>query len=596
MKLIEVDIYDFKSIKKEKVKLNGNQLCFVGKNECGKSSIIQAISYLNFLAYEFSENLLNKSSKSYPKGLPVIIGLFSITKETYSKLIKILSEEINLELFKNVPVNSDNSFIQLKRWGNGLSNISLILTDKEKYSLNISEQIKNKAKFWNDFYENIYPNIEYYENEELLLEPATVEQLLSTEKKYETFRRLLYISGCEDLTVLETDNDSFISNYLVNIEEKFNDILRKHYKQDESINIRIPTIRGNKLSLVIRDNTKNSLSIDERSPGFKYYFSFLINKLYAKQKNGNKKAILLLDEPGNNLHPQGSKDLLISFNEIAENSQLLYTTHNPFLTIRNNIDALTFVYKSPKEGTKINHKPFLNKYQVLRKELGILLNDSFLLGDINLVVEGNTEKLAFHRLFQNEKYKKLEWLNVYNAGGVTNISQTLNYLGENNLDLAGIAIFDSDSEAINEKKKKGYIKAMKNKKWFSVEINDVFSDKTKQRTFEDLFPQEIYIRAFNDYCITIKDIGVFDNKYTNYEYKEPIQPPIINTLEEHFFSFINEENKKQNSITKQDVIRNVLDLIDSMEQNEQEKVLSNVNKMLDKIIIAYKKIEKYVAN
>lgn len=594
MKLIEAEIYDFKSIKKEKVKLNGNQICFVGKNECGKSSIIQAISYLNFLDYEFEYTHLNKSSKSYPKGLPIIIGLFEVTNETYVKLIEILSDEIHLELLE-IPKSLEKAYIQLKRWGNGISNLSLILTDKENFRLDISAQVEHKAKFWNDFYEKIYPNIEYYENEELLLEPATVEQLLSPEKKFETFRRLLYISGCDDLSILDTEDDNFISTYLSNLEDVFNEILKKHYKQDESINVRIQTIRGNKLSLVIRDNTKLSFAIDERSPGFKYYFSFLINKLYSKTKNGNKKNILLLDEPGNNLHPNGSKDLLISFNEIAENSQLLYTTHNPFLTIRNNVDALAFVYKSPKEGTKINHKPFLNKYQILRKELGILLNDSFLLGDINLVVEGNTEKLAFHRFFQDEKYKKLEWLNIYNAGGVTNISQTLNYLGKNNLDLAGIAIFDSDGEAINEKKKTGYINAMKNKKWTSIEINDAFSD-TKERTFEDLFPQEIYVNAFNKYCNSIKDIGVFDNDYKAYEYNKPLDTPIINILEEHFFSFIKDERKKENSITKQDVIRNVLDKIDGMEIKEREKALTNISKLLDKIIVAYQKVEKNVEN
>lgn len=595
MKLIEAEIHNFKSIKKEKISLNGSQLCFVGKNECGKSSIIQAISYLNFIDYELTKNQLNKSSKNYPKGLPIVIGLFSVSSETYSKLIDLLSSELSQDLLNNLPENSNKSFIQLKRWGNGISNISLILTDKADYLINLSEQVNNKAKFWSDFYENIYPNIEYYENEELLLEPATIEELLSTDKKFETFRRLLYISGCEDLSLLDTDDDNFISTYLSKLEDTFNETLKKHYKQDESINVRIQTIRGNKLSLVIKDNTKLSFAIDERSPGFKYYFSFLINKLYSKIKNGNRKTILLLDEPGNNLHPNGSKDLLLSFNEIAENSQLLYTTHNPFLTIRNNIDALIFVYKSQKEGTKINHKPFLNKYQVLRKELGILLNDSFLLGDINLVVEGNTEKLAFHRLFQNEKYKKLEWLNIYNAGGVTNISQTLNYLGVNNLDLAGIAIFDSDGEAFKEKKKRGYTNAMKSKKWTSIEINDVFSDK-EERTFEDLFPQEVYVRAFNNYCNSIKDIGVFDNKYTDYEYKEPLKLPIINVLEEHFFSFINDGRKKENSITKQDVIRNVLDIIDKMESNVKEKALLNTNKLLDKIIVEYIKIEKNATN
>lgn len=595
MKLVEIEIHDFKSIKKEKISINGNQLCLVGKNECGKSTIIQAISHLNFIDYELETKFLNKSSKNYPTGLPIIIGLFEVSKESYLKLRELLLNNTDFPLILDLPVESENSFIQLKRWGNGISNISLLLTDKVNYAVDVSEKIKNKAKFLNDFYEKIYPNIEYFENEELLLEPATIEQLLSNERKYETFRRLLYISGCKDINILENDDDSFISTYLSQIEDSFNEILKKHYKQDESINVRIQTIRGNKLSLIIKDSTKLSFGIEERSPGFKYYFSFLVNKLYSKIKNGDRKTILLLDEPGNNLHPNGSKDLLVSFNEIAENAQLIYTTHNPFLTIRNNIDSLIFVNKSPKEGTKINHKPFLNKYQILRKELGILLNDSFLLGDINLVVEGNTEKLAFHRLFQLEKYRNLEWLNIYNAGGVTNISQALNYLGDNNLGLSGIVVLDSDSEAVNEKTKKGFANAMKSKKWTSIEINEVFNDN-KERTFEDLFPQNIYIDAFNRYCQSIHDIGVFDKKYANYEYQDPIEVPIIRELEKHFFSFINENRKKTNSITKQDVIRTVLDIIEQLEDSQKDTALDNTYKLLNKINSSYNKFEKNATN
>jgi len=595
MKLIEIEIHDFKSIRKEKVTVKDNQLCFVGKNECGKSSIIQAISYLNFIDYELENKHLNKSSKHYPTGLPIIIGLFAISKGTFLKLRELLLNEIDIFALTSLPSESENSFIQLKRWGNGISNISLILTDKENYVINISQITENKAKFWNNFYEKIYPNIEYFENEELLLEPATVEQLLSNERKFETFRRLLFISGCKDLNILENDDDNFISTYLSQLEDSFNEILKKHYKQDESINIRIQTIRGNKLSLIIKDSTKLSFAIEERSPGFKYYFSFLVNKLYSKIKNGDRKTILLLDEPGNNLHPSGSKDLLISFNEIAENSQLIYTTHNPFLTIRNNIDSLVFVNKSSKEGTKINQKPFLNKYQILRKELGILLNDSFLLGDINLIVEGNTEKLAFHRLFQLEKYKKLEWLNIYNADGVTNVSQTLNYLGENNLGLSGIVILDSDNEAVSEKSKKGFANALKSKKWIPIEINEAFND-SKERTFEDLFPQDIYINAFNMYCNSISEIGVFDKEYSNYEYQNQIDVPIIRELEKHFFSFIKEDRKKINSITKQDIIRNVLDILELLDDTQKEIALDNTYKILNKIYSSYIKLEKYVAN
>jgi predicted ATP-dependent endonuclease of OLD family len=595
MNLIEVEIHSFKSIKNVNLKLNGNQICLVGKNECGKSSIIQAISYLNCLDNELKSIFLNKSDKSYPEGLPIISGLFTITDKTYIKLYKLLLNNIDQSGISKIPQTSQKSHLQVKRWGNGLSNISIILTDRENYVFNITDSIKSKTGFWSSFFETIYPNIEYFENEELLLEPATVGQLLSIDRKYETFRRLLYISGCKDIKILETDDDNFISTYLSQIEDKFNEILKKHYKQDESINVRIQTIRGNKLSLIIRDSTKLSFAIDERSPGFRYYFSFLINKLYSKLKNSDRKTILLLDEPGNSLHPNGAKDLLISFNEIAENSKLIYTTHNPFLTIRNCVDSLIFVSKTPKDGTIINHKSFMNKYQILRKELGILLNDSFLLGDINLIVEGNTEKLAFHRLFQSAKYRNLEWLNIYNAGGVTNISQAINYLGENNLDLAGIAFIDSDKEAKDEKKKKGFINAMKSKKWFSIEVNDVFED-TNERTFEDLFPQELYINAFNEYCNSIVNIGIFDQKYINYEFTQNQETPIIRKLEDHFFSFINEDKKKLNSITKQDVIRILLDKIDAMDSNEKNLALLNCTNLLDKIIVLTKNIEKNATN
>ena len=65
MRLINVEIMDFKSIKHEKIDIKGSKICFVGKNESGKSSIIQAISYLNFVEKEFPNNVLNKSSKLF---------------------------------------------------------------------------------------------------------------------------------------------------------------------------------------------------------------------------------------------------------------------------------------------------------------------------------------------------------------------------------------------------------------------------------------------------------------------------------------------------------------------------------------------------
>jgi predicted ATP-dependent endonuclease of OLD family len=590
MNLRKVEIFDFKSVKHEKLEINTNQLCLVGKNECGKSSIIQAISFLAFLETSLQTNFINKSSVNYPNGFPVITGVFQLTMSSFEKLTTMFDSKL-FEGSKDV----EKIHLQVKRWGNGLSNISLTLSDREKFAFDLLKVTQQKSQFINTFCEEIYPNIEYYENEELLIEAATVEDLLGNDRKFETFRRLLYVGGCKDLNLLNSSDDLFLSTFHATTEDRLNVILKKHYKQDESIKINLRTIRDNKLSLVIKDSSGQSFAIEERSPGFRYYFSFLINKLWSKVKNENKNTILLLYEPGSSLHPNGAKDLLKSFAEITESSQIIYTTHNPFLTVRNCIDSLVFVDKSSLEGTKIKRKTYLNKYQILRKELGILLNDSFLIGDINLVVEGATEKLAFHRLFQIEKYQELEWLNIYNADGVTNVSQSLNYLGKNNLNLSGLVFMDSDEEARKEKTKKGYTNAITEKNWEFLEVNDVFKDN-QDRTFEDLFPQNLYVDAFNSYCNSLKNLEVFDKDFENFELKEPIPTPLINQLSVHYKSFISDEKKSSASITKQDVMRNLLNTIDSMNEKDKNKALENCYKILDKIKSKVKGIENYVSN
>ncbi len=593
MKLISAEIFDFKSISYEKLEINNNQLCIVGKNESGKSSVISAISYLNILDTEFNYSQLSKSSEKYPNGLPVVYGTFQLKKSIYTKLYSLLSDFLLPDDLAKIHKQSENCLLQLKRWGNGISNISVSILDKGKFGIIISNKVKDVAKFYDRFFNDIYPNIEYFENEDLLIEPSTIDELLDNNKKFETFRKLLVIGGCNNFNDLKNPDINFVTTYLSDIEIKLNHIFKKHYKQDQSINIKIVPALGDKLNLIICDNSNKSFSINERSPGFQYYFSFLVNKLYSKHINGHKNTIILLDEPGQGLHPKGAKDLLKTFDDISESAQIIYTTHNPFLAVRNSIDSLIFVNKSAQSGTKINKKPFLNKYQILRKELGIVLNDSFLIGDVNLVVEGNTEKLAFHRLFQYEQYRDLEWMNIYNADGVNNIPQAINYLGKNNLKLSGITLLDSDKEAKDIKGYKAYINNIKEKNWEEVEVNSAFND-TRIRTFEDLFPQKLYIDAYNNYCASLKELEVFDKEYINFELKKEIETPIINTISEHFKTFL--PSNSNSSITKQDVIRHLLDIVDKMPEKEQLESLTYVFKLCDKIKAAFDKIEKYASN
>ena len=258
--------------------------------------------------------------------------------------------------------------------------------------------------------------------------------------------------------------------------------------------------------------------------------------------------------------------------------QIAFTTHNPFLTIRDDVDSLIFVDKNPKLGTKVDRKSSLNRYQIIRKELGILLNDSFLIGNFNLIVEGATEKLTLHRLFQMPKYKDFEWVNIYDASGVDNVKQAINYL--RSLDLKGLVILDSDEKAIKLVQDSKFKKLIEGHNWDYMLIEESTNDG-KERTFEDLFPQKLYIDCFNEYCKQVEELGKFDKPYAKFDNSKEYDPPIIKALNTHYLSFF--DNPKGNSITKQDIMRILLDKVDEMELEVAQKNLERVAKLIDKM-------------
>jgi predicted ATPase len=78
------------------------------------------------------------------------------------------------------------------------------------------------------------------------------------------------------------------------------------------------------------------IELEARSKGFQWFFSFYLVFLVESQE-GHKDAILLLDEPGMNLHPTAQHELLGFFERLADSNQLIYTTHSPFLVDGENL-------------------------------------------------------------------------------------------------------------------------------------------------------------------------------------------------------------------------------------------------------------------
>jgi len=86
-----------------------------------------------------------------------------------------------------------------------------------------------------------------------------------------------------------------------------------------------------------------TVNFDERSSGFIWFFSFLI-WFSQLQKNYGNNLFILLDEPGLPLHGKAQKDLLNYINkELRPAYQVIYTAHSPFLIDLENIFSLRTV-------------------------------------------------------------------------------------------------------------------------------------------------------------------------------------------------------------------------------------------------------------
>lgn len=129
-----------------------------------------------------------------------------------------------------------------------------------------------------------------------------------------------------------------------------------------------------------------------RSSGFRTYF-LLSMIIYARSQNTPSNShIYLFDEPGTYLHPSAQLDLQRSFEAIADQAQLVYTTHSLFL-ISKNYPARNRVISKTISGTQIDQKPFSRNWKSVRESLGILLSNNFLIADKTLLVEGPSDSI-----------------------------------------------------------------------------------------------------------------------------------------------------------------------------------------------------------
>lgn len=98
----------------------------------------------------------------------------------------------------------------------------------------------------------------------------------------------------------------------------------------------VPTQDGQKVVHRYVDIRLNDLrhqattNLDRRSAGFRWFFSFIAG--FSEFERDDANVIVLLDEPGLNLHAKAQGDFVRFIDErLAAGNQVLYTTNSPFM-------------------------------------------------------------------------------------------------------------------------------------------------------------------------------------------------------------------------------------------------------------------------
>lgn len=301
------------------------------------------------------------------------------------------------------------------------------------------------------------------------------------------------------------------------------DQVMEFWKQNEDLEVEVdikadptdavPFNNGANLYLRIKNRRHRGVStpFDQRSRGFIWFFSFLVwfdsvqHQLDPSGKSAGKKLILLLDEPGLALHALAQADFLRYIDRLAQDHQVLYTTHSPFMVHSDRLHQVRLVEDQPKVGTVISSN--LNGSDPrtifpLQAALGWTIAQNLFISERNLLVEGPSELIYLQVVSGLLEAKGVQGLRtdltIVPTGGLDNVATFVSLLGASGLKLAVL----HDYKGSPEQKLTGLVrdkllgaKALFNVSQFRDEKK--FGESTSPTDIEDLLPPSLYLKYFN---------------------------------------------------------------------------------------------------
>lgn len=616
------------------VSIDNDITTIVGKNESGKTAFLEAIAKVNYFQEDEDFKLKvvsdfpRKELAEYKrKNLPqtAIWCVYGIPNDLLEMINKDLGEKVfTLTEFEySIGYNATNTFIgvsaneklylqllykkyelnkELVSQLSGYETIKAFLdspkieedTDNRINSIKvyIKDNIVEKSyKNWASVldahiaYQYLNPNMpKFWYYDEYYTLPSRINLNHLQNKNFagnlnaETYKTAMALFDLANIDLKELINATDFESYLAELEATSNSITDKMFEywttnKNIEIKFEIDTLKGSGekvLDIRVR-NIKHrvTLPLSNRSKGFNWFFSFIV--WFSKiQSTTDKNFILLLDEPGLNLHASAQADLLRFIDDLSKEYQIIYTTHSPFMIDSNNLQRTRTVLDTDK-GTYISDaikEKDSDTLFPLQAALGYDIAQNLFISKNNLLVEGPADLLYLtvlsNILETNGKQGLSNKYTIIPIGGLDKVTSFISLMRGSKLNV--VCLLDSFN---NNKGKQKLDNLIQNKiiKEKNIHFFDEFTDMEKA-DIEDMFTKEEYLKIFKEtfpeYSVDITQINKKDEK---------IIPQINQIIGKEFNHYRPANELAQMGVDKTFFSPNTL--------NKYEKLFGVLNKLID---------------
>ncbi|MCI0770597.1 MAG: AAA family ATPase, partial [Chloroflexi bacterium] len=421
---------------------------------------------------------------------------------------------------------------------------ALLKEISEKFKSDVGEQLID------NYLQKFLPKFVYFDEYSTMRGRISIQDLRHRQEKGEymdesdrTFLSLLALVGANLQDLENQTSYEYLKAELESASIGISDEIFEYWNQNKQLRVEFdlspanpndppPLNAGTILHVRIWNNRHRvSVPFDERSKGFVWFFSFLsyFSKIEEEEKGD---LVLLLDEPGLNLHAMAQYDFLRFIDErLAVKHQVIYTTHSPFMINLKHLDRIRTVQDVDDRGTVIHSDTLSNDMETvfpLQVALGHRLANTLFLAPHCLMVNSASDLIYLQilgELCASKGHQRLDprWV-VIPVGGADNLPTFVSLLGENYVSVAVLMdVTPKNKEKMAAINRNGVIDRRNPIKWVEVA-------KVRTADIEDILDPMFYLKLVNESyegdlpaTVTMKAITDSD-------------PRIVHRLQAHFES------------------------------------------------------------